>query len=316
MSAAERRPDFLVIGGSRCGTTSLHAALARHAALFVPAEKSPNFFSAPDVDAVPDSAALRAMKGHAVTSTREYLRLFADAPADALIGEVSPVYLQSVHTAARAATFCPEARIVAMLRHPVHRAYAHWLGRRRDGLDPHASFETAIADDLADATSPAVAFNRYLAIGRYAHFLRPWFDAFPRERIHVVFFDDFARDPRSVVNEVCTFLGVPPIAGHIPMEQKNQGGLIKQRWLRAAWTSTALWRASLRRHLPVTVRDAVGRAVLRNLERPRLDPVLANRLLGYFREDLDLLAMLLERPLPPWQEAVPPSRGATPDTVA
>lgn len=308
MSAIDRRPDFLVIGGSRCGTTSLHAALTRHAALYVPAEKSPNFFSAPDVDAVPDSAALRAMKGHAVTSAREYGQLFASAPAAALIGEVSPVYLQSVHTAARAARFCPEARIVAMLRHPVHRAYAHWLGRRRDGLDPHDSFERAIAIDLADASYPAVAFNRYLAIGRYAHFLRPWFDAFPRERIHVVFFDDFVRDPRAVVNDVCAFLGVPPIAGDVPMEQKNQGGLIKQQWLRAAWTRTALWRAALRRHLPVTVRDAVGRAVLRDLERPRLDPALANRLLDYFRDDLAVLSTLLGRPLPSWQETAPPSR--------
>lgn len=308
MSAVDRRPDFLVIGGSRCGTTSLHAALTRHAALYVPAEKSPNFFSAPDVDAVPDSAALRAMKGHAVTSAREYGQLFASAPANALIGEVSPVYLQSVHTAARAASFCPEARIVAMLRHPVQRAYAHWLGRRRDGLDPHDSFERAIAIDLADASSPAVAFNRYLAIGRYAHFLRPWFDAFPRERIHVVFFDDFVREPRAVVNDVCAFLGVPPIAGDVPMEQKNQGGLIKQQWLRVAWTRTALWRAALRRHLPVTVRDAVGRAVLRDLERPRLDPALANRLLDYFRDDLAVLSTLLGRPLPSWQETALPSR--------
>lgn len=301
MSTLERRPDFLVIGGSRCGTTSLHAALTRHAALFVPAEKSPNFFSAPDVDAVPDSAALRAMKGHAVTSAREYLHLFADAPNGALVGEVSPVYLQSVYTAARAAAFCPEARIVAMLRHPVQRAYAHWLGRRRDGLDPHDSFEQAITADLADTASPAVAFNRYLAIGRYAHFLRPWFDAFPHERIHVVFFDDFVRDPRAVVNDVCAFLGVPPIAGDVPMDQKNQGGIIRQHWLRAAWTRTALWRATLRRHLPVAVRDAVGRAVLRDLERPRLDPVLAGRLFDYFRDDLRVLSTLLGRPLPPWQ---------------
>lgn len=300
MSRHERRPDFLVIGGSRCGTTSLHAALVGHPELFVPREKSPNFFTAPDVDAVPDSAALRAMKGHAVTSTQEYLGLFASAPAAAMVGEVSPVYLQSVHAAARAAAFCPEARIVAILRQPVQRAFAHWLGRRRDGLDPHETFEAAIAGDLAVPVSPDVAFNRYLAIGRYAHFLRSWYEAFPRARVHVVFFDDFVRDPRGVVNDVCAFLGVSPLAGDLPLEQRNQGGIIRHPLVRRAWTGTALWRAALRRHLPAGLRDAVGRVVLRDLERPRIEPRLAAQLLAYYHEDLHQLAQLLERPLPPW----------------
>jgi hypothetical protein len=87
------------------------------------------------------------------------------------------------------------------------------------------------------------------------------------------------------------------------MDQKNQGGIIRQQWLRSAWTRTALWRATLRRHLPLAVRDAVGRAVLRDLERPRLDPILADRLFDYFGDDLRMLTTLLGRPLPPWQAA-------------
>jgi hypothetical protein len=300
MSHGTRRPDFLVIGGSRCGTTSLHAALVRHPALFVPPEKSPNYFAAPDVDAVRDSDALRAMKGHTVTSAREYTALFADAPAGRLAGEVSPVYLQSIHTAERAAAFCPEARIVVMLRHPVQRAFAHWIGRRRDGLDPHEQFETAIAADLASPQSPAVAFNRYLAIGRYAHFLAPWYRAFPRACIHVAFFDDFVRDPRHTVNAVCEFLGVPPLAGAIPMEQRNKGGIIRHPLLRTAWTRTALLRAQLRHHLPPAVRDAAGRVFLGNLDRPQLPASRAAELLDYYRDDLMALTTLLGRPLPPW----------------
>ena len=305
MIRAARRPDFLVIGGSRCGTTSLHAALVRHPSLFVPAEKSPNFFSAPDVDAVPDSDALRAMKGHAVTSEPEYEALFAAAPADRLVGEVSPVYLQSIHTAARAASYCPDARIIVMLRQPVKRAFAHWLGRRRDGLDPHEHFEQAIAGDLASPASPDIAFNRYLAIGRYGHFLAPWFAAFPRIRIHVAFFDDFVRDPRGTVNAVCAFLGVPPLSGEIPMEHRNAGGIIRQPLLRAAWTRTALLRAQLRRHLPAGLRDAAGRVFLRSLDRPELAAASADRLLAYYRDDLVALEALLQRPLPPWDGSAP-----------
>ncbi|AMW06040.1 hypothetical protein GEMMAAP_17100 [Gemmatimonas phototrophica] len=293
----------MVVGGSRCGTTSLHAALVRHPSLFVPADKSPNYFTAPDVAALPDSTALRAMKGHSVTTEREYLQLFAQAPASLLAGEVSPVYLQSIHTAARLASLAPESRIIAMLRHPVHRAYAHWLGRRRDGLDPHDQFAAAIADDLANPAPRDVAFNHYLAIGRYAHYLAPFYAAFPRERIKVVFFDDFASSPRAVIDDVCQFLGVPPLGEEIPMEQRNKGGIIRNPLLRAMWTRTALQRARLRGILPASVRDAVGHIVLRDLERPRLEPELASALVAYFLQDISALEQLVARELPAWRRA-------------
>jgi Sulfotransferase family len=298
-----RRPEFVVVGGSRCGTTSLHAALVRHPSLFVPPEKSPNYFTAPDVDALPDSTALRAMKGHSVTSEHEYLQLFAQAPSSRLAGEVSPVYLQSVHTAARLAAFAPECRIIAMLRHPVHRAYAHWLGRRRDGLDAHDQFAAAIADDLANPAPRDVAFNRYLAIGRYAHYLAPFYAAFPRERIKVVFFDDFAASPRAVIDDVCQFLGVPSLGDAVPMEQRNKGGIIRNPVLRALWTRTALQRARLRGVLPAAVRDAVGQVVLRDLERPRIEPALASSLVAYFLQDIAALEQLVARDLTAWRRA-------------
>ncbi len=298
-----QRPEFFVVGGSRCGTTSLHAALARHPELFVPREKSPNFFTAPDFATVPDSAALQAMKGHSISTEREYLALFAQAPPGRRYGEVSPVYLQSVHSAARIADFAPSARIVAILRDPVQRAYAHYIGRRRDGLEPRVTFEEAIAPELADPTTPDVAFNRYLAIGRYAHFLRSFEAVFPREQLLVCLFDDFKVDPRAVVNRVCAFLDVAPMHDAIPMEQRNQGGIIRNPLLRALWTGTALSRARARRFLPTTVRDAVGRVFLRQLDRPPMSPALTARLQAYYHDDLIALETLLDRDLRAWRSA-------------
>jgi hypothetical protein len=241
------------------------------------------------------------MKGHSVTTERAYLQLFANAPAHRLAGEVSPVYLQSVHTAARLAAFAPGSRIIAMLRHPVHRAYAHWLGRRRDGLDPHENFSSAIADDLANPSPSDVAFNRYLAIGLYAHFLQPFFVAFPRAHIKVVFFDDFVKSPRGVIDDVCGFLGVPPLTEAVPMEQRNKGGIIRNPMLRTVWTNTALLRARLRGILPPAVRDAVGQLFLRDLERPPLPPSLASQLTAYYQQDITTLEHMVGRDLTVWR---------------
>jgi len=301
MNSNDRRPRFFVVGGSRCGTTTLHHALTHHPGIFVPPDKSPNFFTAEDMADYPGSAAMAAMKGHSVTSEPEYRTLFASAREDQLLGEVSPVYLQSIHTAGRIARFSPEAKIVAILRDPVDRAFAHYVGRRRDGLETRTRFQETIAEELADPRPRPVAFNCYLAIGQYGYFLKSFYDAFPAERIKLLFFDDLVRDPVAVLQDLFGFLEVAPLGDSLPLEQKNRGGIIRNPLLRAVWTRTALLRAGLRRHLPSTIRDTVGKLFLSNMQRPSLDSGLREKLRHYFADDLRELEILSGRNLDLWR---------------
>jgi hypothetical protein len=292
-----RKPEFFVIGASRCGTTSIHAALERHPEIFVPIEKSPNFFTAADMRNVPGSTAMEAMKGHTVKTEAEYLALFRRVPVGRVPGEVSPVYMQSVFAADRLARFAPEARILAILRNPVDRAFAHFIGRRRDGLESRSDFAEAIADELAHPTPKDVAFNHYLAIGRYAHYLAPYLAAFPRDRIKILFFDDFVRDPVRVLNDAFVFLGVCEVDAKFVVDRRNQSGIIRNPALRRLWTGTALIRARLRSHLPRGLRDPVGRWVLRSMERPSLPPDVRLAAQGYFLDDIARLESITGRDL-------------------
>lgn len=294
MKKPARKPAFFLVGGSRCGTTSLHGAFVQHPKIFVPRAKSPNYFTAPDMADFPAAAAMIAMKGHSITDRDEYLGLFADATDDQLPGEVSPVYLQSTHTAARIAEFAPEAKIVVILRNPVERAFAHYIGRRRDGLDDRTSFEAAIASELAEREPKAVAFNHYLAIGRYAFFLKTFYREFPGEQIKVLFFDDLVQDPVAVLQDLFGFLGVERLGDRIPLDHKNRGGIIRNPLLRSVWTRTALLRAGLRKHLPETVRNLAGRTFLSGIEKPSMDPAIRRDLIEYFTEELHELKALCE----------------------
>lgn len=296
-----RRPTFFVVGGSRCGTTSLHAALARHSAIFVPAEKSPNYFTTADLDAVEDSAALRAMKGHTIEREDEYLGLFAGARGNQVIGEVSPVYLQSVFSAGRIRAFAPEASIIAILRHPIERAFAHFVGRRRDGLEPRADFAATIADELRSPAPKELAFNNYLAIGRYAHYLAPFLNAFPAARVKLLFFDDLVRAPKALLDDLFRFLGVDPVQQEAGLEQRNRGGVIRNPLLRGLWTGTALVRARLRSHVPPALRDRVGRLFLSTMEQPRFPEALLPSLEAYYAQDLTALERLTGRSLELWR---------------
>ena len=303
MNTNDRIPRFFVVGGSLCGTTTLHHALTHHPEIYVPPDKSPNFFTAEDMADYPGSAAMAAMKGHTVTNETEYRALFASAREEQLLGEVSPVYLQSIHTAGRIARFSPGAKIVAILRDPVDRAFAHFVGRRRDGLETRTRFQETIAGELADPRPRPVAFNCYLAIGQYGYFLKSFYDAFPAGRIKLLFFDDLVRDPVAVLQDLFGFLGVAPLGDRLPLEQKNRGGIIRNPLLRAVWTRTALLRAGLRRHLPGTIRDAVGKLFLSHMQRPTLDPPLRDELRGYFEDDLRQLEVRSGRRLDAWRYA-------------
>ena len=292
-----RKPTFFIVGGSRCGTTSLHRVLAHHPGIFLPREKSPNYFTAEDMADFPEATAMAAMKSHLITDQAEYLNLFASATDEQLLGEVSPVYLQSIHTAARIAAFAPKAKIVAILRNPVDRAFSHYIGRRRDGLETRTSFKEVIASELADREPKLVAFNHYLAIGRYGFFLKSFCREFPSEQIKLLFFDDLVHNPAAVLQDLFAFLGVEQLDDQLPLEQKNRGGIIQNPLLRNVWTRTALSRARFRKYLPARARDLVGRVFLSKIHKPSLDPEIRNDLIEYFADDLRDLEALCESSL-------------------
>jgi hypothetical protein len=296
----QHKPDFLVIGASRSGTTTIHAALAAHPQIFVPAEKSPNFFTAEDLRVLPNSAALRAMKGHTIQTINQYERLFRRSSGFRCRGEVSPVYLQSIYAAERVCRELPNVRLIAILRNPIDRAYAHYLGRRRDGLETRHPFADAIAEELADPSAKPMAFNNYLAIGRYAYYLKTWYESFAKEQILILFFDGFVLDSLKVLEQIYDFLGVDSGLTLPALEKKNVSGIPSQPLLRSLWTSSVMLRARLRPYLPKELRDRCGRLFLSQLNRPSLPDELRPVMADYYSSYIRILEQLSGRPLQGW----------------
>ena len=77
------RPDFVIAGAAKCGTTALFEYLSRHPGIFIPRVKDPKFFCSD----------LKTTGG--VYTPDEYRDLFVAAPAGSVTGEVSTLYLYS-----------------------------------------------------------------------------------------------------------------------------------------------------------------------------------------------------------------------------
>jgi hypothetical protein len=184
----------------------------------------------------------------------------------------------------------------------VDRAYAHYHGRRRDGLERRDDFRAVVEAELARPLPDEVAFGSYLGCSRYHHFLEPYFARFPRDRIRIHLFEDFQADPAAVLEDLFDFLAVDRHVAPDTRQQHNRTGLIQGPIRRFFWTRSVGLRTALRPYLPAPVRRTGQLVVGRGLVKPQLDPELRARLAALFRPDVERLQVLIDRDLTRWLE--------------
>ena len=143
-----------------------------------------------------------------LATAARYERLFDAAPPGTLRGESTPFYLWDRAAHRRIAATVPDAKLIAVVRDPVDRAYSNWTHLRADGLEPEPDF--ARACDLEDERAQAgwAPFWRYLGLGRYGEQLDHLFGHVPREQVHVVRYRELIDEPVATLDGICAFLGV------------------------------------------------------------------------------------------------------------
>lgn len=287
-------PNFLVIGAAKAGTTSLHWYLGEHPAVFMSPMKDPSYFAFgldadggllwgdPEVHRLP------------IRSLGEYERLFADVGDAVAIGEASTMYLECPQAAARIRQQLPAVRIICSIRHPVDRAYSDYLmylRRRGRRFDP--------ARDLTAASAWARSDSRWMRIGRYHEQLSRYFNAFPRDQIRVLLFDDLRRNPTGFMQDVYRFLEVDPAFVPDFATPHAAGGMpasvtLERFFLRSTRSSVKPWvprRAAnwFRRLRARTMRQA-----------PHLPAELRKELTRPFRDEIAKTSELIGRSLEHW----------------
>jgi hypothetical protein len=215
MREARALPGAVILGAQKCGTSSMHNYLAQHPGVIAPQRKEVHYF---DVNYERGEAWYRAHFGR----ERE----------PGLNLDSSPYYLFHPAVPRRMHELLPDARLVVLLRDPARRAYSQYWHERDKGRED-LSFEAAIDAEPARlgrseemlasgelARSHEHQRHSYLARGRYAEQLERWYGIYPRDRVHVVRFEDFVKEPLAGLNGTLAFLGLPPAAS-VKLEARN-----------------------------------------------------------------------------------------------
>ena len=294
-------PNFVVIGAGRSGTTSLHNYLAQHPDIYVSRKKSPNYFVAQDPQPAWENATLQAMAKQWISTRKAYEAQFDGVTTERAIGDISPVYLQSIHTAKRIKeTLAPSTKLVAILRNPVDRAYAHYLGRRRDGLELVDDFNAIVDRELTAPLNDDVAFGSYIGCGRYHHFLKPFFEQFPAANIRVYLFDQLQKDLSGLLRDLFSFLDVDPDYQVDTAFSHNQTGIIKNPLLRSLWTKSVGLRTRMRPYLPAFIRHGSRSMLAQQVSKPSLGEDARQRISAALHEDTQALQQLINMDLSSW----------------
>jgi hypothetical protein len=205
-----RVPDFFIVGHHKSGTTAMYEMLRRHPQIYMPEMKEPEFFGrdlARRREATDGSAGSR--KTFAASRPRnidEYVALFAPAASEQQAGEASPSYLSSSSAAAQIAEVQPAARIVAILREPASFLRSLHLQMVRNHVQSEWDLRKALAEDAAAGDGGAA--HGYSGRVRYVEQLRRYHDAFSREQVLTLIYEDFRADNEATVRAVLRFLGV------------------------------------------------------------------------------------------------------------
>lgn len=299
------RPSFFIMGAPKCGTTALSEYLGRHPDIGFSQPKEPMYFCTdfPDI--------------RGVSSEAEYLAKCFGHCGDSheMAGEGSTIYFYSCEAIPNILTFSPEARFIVMLRNPIDMIYAlhaqRMLGLEEDVRDFELAWtlcETRASGSSLPKNCKDPRLIDYKMLGKLGIQLARIYSQVPPGRLKVILFDDLVRDSRSVYLEVLDFLGVED-DGKSLFPKVNGSKKVRSLFLHAMSHKPPEWLVRVLYHVKSVLRverlgimsRIRGWNVVHESRQP-LSMGMRKLLLEEYSEDIDRLALLINRDLSHWKE--------------
>jgi hypothetical protein len=175
--------NLIIVGGLKCGTTSIHHYLGLHPEIQMSKPKELNFF----VEEMNWDLGLDW-----------YASRFDDRFK--VRGESSPHYtnLPRFHgVAERIHEHCPDARLLYMVRDPIKRILSHWVHATGAGYETREMIPTLSRPD-----------TQYINRSKYWMQLQPYLELFDREQIEIITQEELQSEREVTMRKAFAFAGV------------------------------------------------------------------------------------------------------------
>lgn len=204
-------PDFLIVGAAKSGTSSLHSYLSKHPDIYMPEKRKELYFWHVATNSN-RSIIDHAGEGNIPTRLNEYLEYFEGARKDQITGEACPSYLyfheHVLQNLQEHHTNWKDVKMIIILREPVSRIISQYRFVCKKRLDP----EFLSFSDSLKVEADRVERNEllpdlfYTDVSKYAKQVEFYLKNF--NNVHVCLYDDLKENPRELLANLCSFLGV------------------------------------------------------------------------------------------------------------
>ena len=196
-----RLPDFIGIGGQRCGSTTIWSMMRGDDRLFLPERKELHYFTDRDGEYREDLC--------------NYGAYFEGARGDQLVGEFTPNYLTSGGACRRIMEHLPDVRLIVTLRDPVERAISLYTYRVARGMEVR-SMGRAIRADMRRCVGGEEVVDRhhaYCQLGMFSDGVARYIECFGRDSMLILTMDMLRHDAESVRARLARHLGLEGAIG-------------------------------------------------------------------------------------------------------
>ena len=179
---------FIVLGGHKCGTTSLFNYLGQHPEITMPKLKGEDILKKPRM------------------TIEQYYNQYENIENGKCFGEVSSAYLFSEKACKNIKQYFPEVKLIVNLRNPVERAFSHFNDMPK--THPLAQRNCQI-EDLCKNPQDFIEEN-VIYLGLYSSYIPLFLEEFKREQILFLLFEDFVKNKQKYYSSFFEFIGVDP----------------------------------------------------------------------------------------------------------
>ncbi|WP_299487742.1 sulfotransferase domain-containing protein [Acaryochloris sp. IP29b_bin.137] len=291
-------PNFLIIGAPKSGTTSLYYNLKKHPQIYMSPLKEIHFFHKH-----------KDYIDHEDLS--KYQNYFKNVNKESAIGEATTTYLYSINAPGSIQRFIPNAKLIAVLRNPIDRAYSEYLMQYRNNRLPDNISEKDLFPYFShliseDSKSSLLQYGFYWkSLSRYTNIVEP-------NNLKIFLFENLKHDTPRVLQDICRFLSVDDtyfLGNYSPTF--NQAGIPKNKTIYSLLEHfRRTYGPGLSRYFPESTYETLRKLYVETRSRflmsvnrvPQLPLHLRKQLIDIYFDDIMELQRFLNTDLTGWYQ--------------